>query len=128
MYKRTRYKIQDILLTNHGAHKELNNHNIYNMHNWINLNTHNMKTIDRINIHIKQTQHDILKETIINKNKTRNMFYVAGDGATPLIISASLSSFNESSNFETSKFKQCTSFMFDHNIPLRGRSGLIKLV
>jgi len=31
-----------------------------------------MKTIDRINIHIKQTQHDILKETI-NK-KTRNMF------------------------------------------------------
>jgi hypothetical protein len=46
--------MQDILLTNHGAHKELNNHNIYNIHNWIDLNTHNMKTIDRINIHKKQ--------------------------------------------------------------------------
>ena len=46
--------MQDILLTNHGAHKELNNHNIYNKHNWIDLNTHNMKTIDRINIHKKQ--------------------------------------------------------------------------
>jgi hypothetical protein len=45
--------MQDILLTNHGAHKELNNHNIYNIHNWIDLNTHNMKTIDRINIHKK---------------------------------------------------------------------------
>jgi len=65
-----------ILLTNHGAHKELNNHNIYNIHNWIDLNTHNMKTIDRINVHIKQTQHDIFKETI-NK-KTVNMLYVAG--------------------------------------------------
>jgi hypothetical protein len=41
-----------------------------------------MKTIDRINIHKKQTQHDILIETI-NK-KTENMFYVAkGGGATP---------------------------------------------
>jgi hypothetical protein len=49
----TRYKMQDILLTNHSAHKELNNHNIYNIHNWIDLNTHNMKTIDRINIHKK---------------------------------------------------------------------------
>jgi hypothetical protein len=28
----TRYKIQDILITNHGASKELNNHNIYNIH------------------------------------------------------------------------------------------------
>jgi hypothetical protein len=28
-------KIQDILLTNHGAHKELNSHNIYNIHNLI---------------------------------------------------------------------------------------------
>jgi len=58
------------------AYKELNNHNIYNIHNWIDLNTHNMKkTIDRIHIHIKQTQHDILKETI--KKKTVNMFCVA---------------------------------------------------
>jgi hypothetical protein len=37
-----------------------------------------MKTIDRINIHKKQTQHDILKETL-NK-KTGNMFYVARGG------------------------------------------------
>ena len=50
---------QDILLTNHGAHKELKNHNIYNIHKWIDFNTHNMKTIDRINIHKKQTQHVI---------------------------------------------------------------------
>ena len=48
------------------------------IHDWIDLNTHNMKTIDRINIHKKQTQHDILKATI-NK-KTGNMFYVAGGG------------------------------------------------
>jgi hypothetical protein len=33
------------------------------------------KTIDRINIHKKQTQHDILKETI-NK-KTENMLWVS---------------------------------------------------
>ena len=115
------YKVQDILLTNQGAHKELNNHNIYNIHNWINLNTHDMKTTDRINnhmktndrinihmktndrinIHKKQTQHDILKETI--NRKTGNMFYVCskgvGGGATPLIISPSFSLFNESSNF-----------------------------
>jgi hypothetical protein len=39
------YKIQDILLTNHGAHKELNNHNIYNIHNWIDLNTHTVEFV-----------------------------------------------------------------------------------
>jgi hypothetical protein len=69
-------KIQDILLTNHGANKELNNHNIYNIHNWIDLNTHNLKTIDKINIHKKQTHHDIKKET--TNKKIGNMFYVAG--------------------------------------------------
>jgi hypothetical protein len=53
-----------------------------------------MKTIDRINIHKKQTQHDILIETI-NK-KTENMFYVAKGGQLHIIISASLSLFNES--------------------------------
>ena len=72
-----------------------------------------MKTIDRINIHKKQTQHDILKE-IINK-KTGNMFYVAGQGAIPLIISASLSLFNESSNFETSKFKFVSSVIINQD-------------
>ena len=50
------------------------------------------KTIDRINIHKKQTQHDILKETI-NK-KTENMFYIArgggGGGGTPLKILGTL--------------------------------------
>ena len=48
-----------------------------------------MKTIDRINIHKKQTQHDIHSKRN-NIQRTGNIFYVAkGGGATPLIISAS---------------------------------------
>jgi hypothetical protein len=35
-----------------------------------------LKTIDKINIHKKQTHHDIKKET--TNKKTGNMFYVAG--------------------------------------------------
>ena len=72
-----------------------------------------MQTIDRIHIHIKQTQHDILKETL--KKKTVNMFNIAkkwGGGAL-LIIYASLSLFNESSNFQTSKLKLLSSVIIN---------------
>ena len=34
-----KYKIQDIVLTNHCAHKELNNHNIYSIHKKISIKT-----------------------------------------------------------------------------------------
>jgi len=43
------------------------------------------------------------------------MFYVAGERATLLIISASLSLFNESSNFETSKFKLLSSVIINQD-------------
>ena len=77
------------------------------------MNTHNVKTIDRINIHIKQTQHDILKRNNKQENWGGGGGGGGGDGGTtPLIISASLSLFNESSNLETSKFKN---FIFGYH-------------